>query len=177
MTLVMTDTPLTGIVDTDSLPDMAPVAANPDGLHCQVCGVEIFRKPGARGRPPTKCDAHKKASSSTGRGSSSGMRQSHVRKAEQAADVLCQINAWAGAGLMIAQLPGTASEFAGREEVFRGQALNALLLDEKLCDMILRGGQKSGAAALLMAYTMMLGSVVPMAIMEIRERRESDDEQ
>jgi hypothetical protein len=82
----------------------------------------------------------------------------------------------ATAGLALVQLWDTSSELSKREPAFRAQAHSALLLDEKLCDTILRAGAKTGATALFMAYFMMLASVAPTAMVEIKSLRRSDDD-
>jgi hypothetical protein len=143
---------------------------------CAVCGVELPYK--GTGRKPTKCAEHKRtrpastAPSSASSAAAGGAKASTNEKlAQQATDILCQLNDYLAIGAMLARLPGTASAISDKQDAFREQAYSALLMDPALCKTILRAGVKSGKAALALAYGTMLLSVIPTAVVEIRELR------
>jgi hypothetical protein len=149
------------------VPDERPPAEG-DVPTCVDCGVELVYA--GTGRKPTKCDEHKKRRGAGG-AKVAGPPGTNEKLAGQATDVLCQLNDWLAIGAMMAGLHGTAGELAERQERFREQAHAALLLDPTLARTILRGGAKSGKAALAMAYLTMLGSVAPTAVVEFKELR------
>jgi hypothetical protein len=135
---------------------------------CEVCGTELFY--GGRGRKPKFCDDHRKTATrttSTVKGAGKG-----GALARQAATALGQLNGLIGIALMLApkpwNLPTTASALAGATEGFEEQAYKALLSDPKLCALILRGGAMSGRVALVIAYGMLAGAVVPVAMAELK---------
>lgn len=141
-------------------------------LHCAVCGVEL--EYAGTGRKPTKCDEHKNTRNRPGKpaaASSASSASGNERLAERAADVLCQLNDFAAVGLMVAKLHGTAGALADRAEVFREQAVSALVTDPALCRMILRGGATSGKVMLFAAYASLLMGVAPVAVEELRDIR------
>jgi hypothetical protein len=137
---------------------------------CEVCGKEIFY--GGKGRHPKRCDEHKKGparKAATRPGMGTGKNGTLAR---QAAAALSQVNGLIGIALLLApgklKMPETATALAIADEGFSEQAYLALLTDPKLCALILKGGMASGRAALLIAYGMLAGAVVPVGIAEYR---------
>jgi len=156
-------------VPSDALPrDEAPPSAFE--YACQVCGKELHY--GGRGRKPKFCDEHKKGGSGTGVARKGG----NVQLATQAADALVQLNSLCVMGLMLAQLPQTAGALAGTEDGFREQAIAALVTDPALCKSILKAGTTSGKVSLLIAYAMLGGAVVPVGVMEFKERAKAAED-
>lgn len=163
------------IVDDDSdVDDLPPDDAPPvdDGAHrCRVCQTEVFRK-GSRGRWPEYCDEHKPSRS----GSRSSVKSVKNTPADavKAAAVLGQVNGWIALGLMAApepyRFPMTASALAAKNEEFESQAAKALASDPALCKLLLKTGVMSGRAALLLAYGTLVGSLVPVAMMEYKDK-------
>lgn len=138
---------------------------------CLTCGTEVTRK-GDRGRWPKFCPAHKDAPHRARTAGTPG-KGTNAALAAQASEALCQVNALAVMGLMLAQLPDTASAVADREDVFREQAYAALLTDPALAKVILRAGTTGGKISLAIAYAMLGASVAPVAVMEFRAGREA----
>jgi hypothetical protein len=156
--------------DTDVPIDAHRDEAPPSSFEyaCEVCGKELLY--GGRGRKPKFCDEHKKG----GAGKSVSRRGGgNLQLATQAADALVQLNSLCAMGLMLAHLPQTASTLAGTEEGFREQAISALLTDPALCKSILKAGTTSGKVSLLIAYAMLAGAVVPVGVVEFKERQET----
>lgn len=141
--------------DTTPLPEYA----------CEVCGEELHY--GGRGRKPRFCDEHKKGGKSTREPRSAA----NSKLAAQAADVLAQYNDFAVLGLMFVA-PRTASEIAGRNDAFRDAATRALAGDAALCKSILNAGKYSAKMSLALAYGSLVGGVLPVAIVVVRELRE-----
>lgn len=154
----------------DKPDDITPPFAAPEPEYaCQVCGRALTY--GGRGPKPKYCNEHKKNAPRTKSGSTT--KVAHDRKARLATEHLKTYNALAGTGLMALRMPQTASAIAAKNDAFGEQAYAALILDEKLCDMILKVSGKSGAFSLIMAYAMLLSNVGPTAVMELREQREA----
>jgi hypothetical protein len=143
--------------------DLPPITD--DLLSCTVCGKPLTY--GGRGRKPTKCDEHKKAS---GKG---GTRRAvpNDKLAASATEALVNINRLTGFGARILRLPNTAAMFAETEDMFRAQAYEALLVDPDLCRQILAAGQMSGRMSLLIAYGMLAMQIAPVAAMEIKQKQ------
>lgn len=147
------------------IPDDAPDVSGMPEFSCETCGKELHY--GGRGRKPKYCDEHKRSTTTR----SSGGTTSNEKLASAALDILVQANNLCGMGLMLMQMPRTASAIAMREDPFRVQALEALKADPALCKMILKAGATSGKAMLFMAYGMLAISIAPVAFEEIKERR------
>ena len=92
--------------------------------------------------------------------------------AKRAADVLYQLNAMIGTGALALGMTSTAREIAHGNDGFAEQAADALSLDPVLCKMILRGGTKSGAIALVISYLVLGSRVAPAAVMEWKARQD-----
>jgi len=146
---------------TDAIPPVADVE-----YPCDVCGKEAGPYSG-RGRKPRKCPEHKRGTSS----STPKTRGNNAVLAGQAVDALCQLNAFAGVGLMMTGYRATASALADREEAFREQAYAALVTDPALCRMILRAGTTSGKVSLIIAYAMLGAGIAPTAIVEYKSKQ------
>ncbi len=160
------------LIFSDALPpeqkDDAP--ATNDVLSCEVCGTSLTYA--GRGRKPKRCPEHRKQS-----GNASGKRATPNDKlAREATEALVQINRLTGLGSRILGLPTTAEMIAFCEESFREQAYAALLTDPDLCRQILSAGQISAKFSLAIAYAMMGAQVVPVAVMEIKAKREAKAE-
>ena len=155
---------ITGDVPPD---DESP--PTPFEYACETCGKELHY--GGRGRKPKYCDEHKRGGSTTPR---KNLGKNDVLAA-QATEALCQMNSISAIGLMMFGLPTTASAINNAHDSFREQAYNALLTDPDLCRKILKGGTGSGKIALVIAYGMLGAAVVPVAHMEIKEKRAERD--
>lgn len=164
------------LTDADLLPDI-PAPSAPEN-PCEVCGVDIPY--GGRGRKPKRCEEHKRsAAPTTPRKSNTGKNDVMAR---QAAAALSQVNGLIATGLMLApgplaafRLPMTAAAIAAADEGFTEAAYAALVTDPKLCALILKGGGASGKLALIIAYAMLAGAVVPVAITEYRAKNGGAD--
>ena len=134
---------------------------------CEVCGIELTY--GGRGRKPTRCAEHKRNASKAG----SGRAGSNEQLAAQAADTLTYANKFAGLGLIMLGLPATAESVALAQVSFRENVYQALLLDPKLCRRILTMGGKGATVGLVLAYGGMVSEIAPIALKEIKTRREA----
>lgn len=151
---------------TDEIPDF-------DGIEmCEKCHAEPKLPYGGRG-PRPKLGANCKGQSSGSGGGSPKVKGKNAALAQQATAALMQLNNFAALGMMLMQLHDTASKFRveSTRESFEDSVYNALLLDPELCAWICRGGVKSGKIALLIAYGMLGASVIPTAVVEIREKK------
>ena len=161
-----------------SLPDFEPPEGNPPPddvppsdfeYACQTCGVELVYS--GRGRHPKYCDEHKgKSSTGTARANTGS-----GNLAKQAAGVLEETNALIAGAMMLLPMPynllDTGMALATANETFVIRAEKALASNPKLCKFILKGGALSGQLALVAAYGVLVGSVLPTAIQELRENR------
>lgn len=150
----------------DTAPPTERASAPTSDLVCEVCSKPLVYA--GRGRKPRYCDDHKPKRGAVSSGSAN---TANARKAGQAADILANANKIVGFGAMALSMTDTASVIAEQNDSFRSMAYDALLMDQKLCNMILSAGGKSGAAALVLAYVMLGASVAPTAVMEIRTLR------
>ena len=160
--------------ETELAPDEAPPTED-TGHYCLECGKPVTRN-GTRGRWPSYCDEHAKS----GRASGKRVPKSAGAQAKRAAAVLGNMNGMI-AGILALPIPGnpiylpeTASALATKSDVFESQAAAALENDPELCRMILRGGTMGGRAALVMAYGMLAGSLLTVAIPEWKNRNTGD---
>lgn len=148
----------------DTATDVAPETVD-DALTCEVCGKELEYS--GRGRKPKRCDEHKRSKSTQ---TTSNAKANSLGK--EAARVLAQLNGLVATGCLIAPhpwtLPNTASAIANANETFEEKAAQALSADPKLARLIVNSGAASGKAALILAYVMLGGAVVPVAVMEYR---------
>jgi hypothetical protein len=78
-------------------------------------------------------------------------------------------------GAMAMGLNGTASAIAQANPNFEEQAYQALLTDQDLCKLILKGGVKSAKLSLGIAYFGMGAAVIPTAVVELKEKKEERD--
>lgn len=144
------------------------------GHRCEVCGKPLAY--GGRGRPPTKCDEHRKTPS---KGTGGGARKNvgnNAALAAQATEALVQVNGLVAMFAKWAQLDMTSETIRNAEEVFREQTYSALLTDPGLCKTILKAGTTSGKVSLLIAYGMLAGAVGPVAYMELQEKKAAREE-
>lgn len=152
---------------TDVPADVSP--PNTFEYSCQTCGKELFYS--GRGRKPRYCDEHKKSRS--GSNATSNGKSTSTALGKQAAMALCQVNGLLATVMLLApepyRLPNTASALAQANDAFMEQAAAALSTDPKLARLILKGGGASGKVSLLIAYGMLAGAVVPVAITEYKE--------
>jgi hypothetical protein len=164
---------------TDLPPDMPPVVETGAEHVCASCGAPVQRR-GTRGRWPSQCEACRAAASSaSGPKQASSRRASTSRaRAAEAAEVVLQIHGLVAAALVLpipgnpVYLPATASALASASQgVFAEQLRAALEGDKALCDIILKVGVMQGRGALIMAYGMLVGALVPVAMAEIADRR------
>lgn len=160
----------TTLDDADARTDAIPPVLDIE-YPCDVCGREAGPYSG-RGRKPRKCPEHKRNSNS----SAPKTRGNNAVLAGQAVDALCQLNAFAGIGLMMTGYHATAGALAEREEAFREQAYAALVTDPTLCRMILRAGTTSGKVSLIIAYAMLGAGIAPTAILEFKTKKAMKEE-
>lgn len=153
-------TPFTG------LPDEMPPLTNEPEFACEICGVELIYS--GRGRKPKRCDDHKR--NNTRRNSIPA--GSNDKLAAMATDVLCQVNGIFAMGAAFMTLFRTAGAVNDRDEVFRVQTYEALKTDVALCKKIVSAGSKSAIFSLIVAYGMLAASVAPVALEELKEKRE-----
>ena len=131
-----------------------------------------------KGRKPRFCSDHKNgkvtASSLTAQSRVKGTNQ---QLAAQASEVLAKTNSLAMLAILAFGMPLTATTIAEHNEQFKESAYEALLLDPKLCQSILATGGKTAGLALFMAYGQLGMFVVPLAITEFKEKRETKREE
>src|SRR5262249_14888572 len=136
------------------------------------CGKEAGPYSG-RGRKPVYCQEHKKNVLQSTRTRVTG---SDAVLAQKATEALCQLNGFVAIGAMFMRMPMTASAIhTATDEGFREQTYNALLLDPALCKTILKGGTRSGKVALIAAYAMLAGAVMPVAALEYKALKAERD--
>lgn len=165
MTLALEFEDVTTDFPADSVPDLADVE-----YPCEVCGKEAGPY-GGRGRKPKRCPEHKKQSQS--RGQSPKITGTTANQAAMATAVLVQVNGILALAAMGMGLNKTAHAIAEANPKFEQAAHNALLTDPELCRLILKSGVMSGRVGLGLAYAGMGMSVIPTAVMEVREKRET----
>lgn len=154
----------TGELPQDTVPDLADVE-----YPCEVCGKEAGPY-GGRGRKPKRCPDHKKQQS---RGQSPKISGTTANQAAMATAVLVQVNGILAVAAMGMGLNKTAHAIAEANPTFEQAAHNALLTDPELCRLILKSGVMSGRVGLGLAYAGMGMTVVPTAVMELRDKREA----
>ena len=150
----------------------------PPGMdECSVpgCSSPVKERTGGRGRPPTKCVEHT-GKSTTGARAASVRGDKDTQLAGKAARVLAQSHAMMGLGIRLLGLPETAGALSDGEAGFIEAATFALETDPALCRQILSVGGKSSGLALMAAYAMLLSSVVPTAIEEVKAKRAVEDD-
>jgi hypothetical protein len=90
--------------------------------------------------------------------------------ARAAANLLAMYNKLAGATLSL-YLPVTAAVLDANNDDFAEQAYQSLLTDPALCKSILSSGGVSGKLGLAMAYAILVGTIAPGAMIELRVKR------
>ena len=156
------------IMPKDTTPPVSDVE-----YPCEVCGNEAGPY-GGRGRKPKYCADHRRGPT---RKNTSGIKVTGTNDtlARQATEALCQINGFLALGAMVLSLHATAATIAEAQDTFREQTHAALLTDPDLCRTILKAGVKSGKLALLISYVMFGAAVVPVAVMEIKQKKAERD--
>jgi len=92
--------------------------------------------------------------------------------AAQAATALENLNSLLAFIVMPFGLHATAGAISSGNPQFKEMAYQALLTDPELCRTIMKGGGvMSGGMMLGLAYASLGASVVPTAIMEVKEKR------
>jgi hypothetical protein len=153
-------------IPKDTVPDLSDVE-----YPCRICGKEAGPY-GGRGPKPKLCPEHKKV---TAGGKSSKVTGAPATLAAQATGVLVQLNGMLAMGAMAMGMFGTASAISDANGTFEEQAYQALLTDPELCRLLLKGGVKSAKVSLGLAYVGMGVSVVPTAMMELKEKKAERD--
>lgn len=158
----------TDVAIPDTLPPDEGIGIGSD-LACEVCGKPLSYS--GRGRKPKFCDEHRKGNV---KGASKGANRSNRVLAEQAADALVQVNSLMAMLCMtpILRMPMTGSAISTAEDAFRAQAVEALTTDPKLARTILKAGTTSGRMALVIAYGMLGVAVAPVAMLELKDKRD-----
>lgn len=149
-----------------------PPAVEDNALACEVCGKALVY--GGRGRKPKRCDEHKRSGAKS---VSSGSKIGNERLALQATEALVQVNNLTGLGARLLGLSTTAETIVFCEETFREQAYAALLTDTALCKQILSAGQISAKFSLAIAYAMLGAQVAPVAIVELKQKRQAKEDE
>lgn len=147
---------------TDEIPSLDTIE-----YPCEVCGREAGPYSG-RGRKPKYCSDHKRNKNVN---STTRVKGSNATLAAQATEALVQINNMVAVGAMVLSYPETAGAISDKEETFRQQTYTALLTDPGLCRTILRAGTTSGKLTLAIAYSMLIASITPIAVLEYKEHR------
>lgn len=153
-----------------TIPDDTVPATSDVEYPCDVCGKESGPY-GGRGRKPKRCPEHKTTSRGAGRKSSVKVTGASASLAAQAAGVLEQLNGILAMGLMVTGMTDTAHALATANEGFKDQAYLALTTDAELCRLILKGGVKSAKLSLGLAYVGLGAAVLPIAVVEVREKK------
>lgn len=160
-----TEVELTEDFPQDSSPPLSDVE-----FPCKVCGKESGPY-GGRGPKPKFCPEHKKVT----KGTRPRVTGQPAQLAAQATAVLVQLNGLMAAGSMAMGLFKTAHAIAESNDTFEQQAHAALITDPELCRLILKSGMKSAKLSLGLAYVGMGMTVVPTAIMEMRDKKAERD--
>jgi len=147
---------------TDTIPELDVIE-----YPCTECGKEAGPYSG-RGRKPTKCPEHKATPAKSGTRKTTGK---NAQIAGQAADALAQYNDLAAFIAIICQYDGTGSAIQNANDAFREKAYQALLTDPALAQRIASQGVISGKVSLIIAYALLAGSVVPVALLEMAEHK------
>lgn len=122
---------------------------------------------------PRKRRPHNRGGSSAG---ATVARSAQADKtAQTAAAMLARINSLIGMSLMSFGMPLSGGQIIEANDVFKDMAYEALQTDPNLARKILSAGASSGKAQLTMAYVMLFGSVTPVAMTEIKERRKENE--
>lgn len=119
---------------------------------------------------PRKRRPHSRGSSASpsSTGPVSGRSKASESQARSAAALLAQMNVFVSGSVMLLGMPLTGQAINEANDQFRDMAYEALVMDPALCRKILSAGGSSGKAALIMAYGMLVMSIVPTGVMEIR---------
>lgn len=169
MTINTLTPPMDFVFSDAEAPDDSSPATSDVEFPCRVCNKEAGPYSG-RGRKPTLCPEHKAAKGTP--------RQSRVTGAPaslaaQAAGVLEQLNGIIAVGCMAFGMNETAHAIASGNEQFKEQAYAALVTDQELCKLILKGGVKSAKISLGLAYASFAMGVGPVAVNELRAKKEA----
>lgn len=153
-------------------PDTQPLVTGVE-YPCRVCNREAGPYSG-RGRKPTLCAEHKAQTKGSG-GRATKTTGKAAQLAGQAADTLSQYNDIVAFVAGLGTLEFTKEQIETANPEFRDRAYAALLTDPALAESIIRNGGMSGKAALIIAYAMFAGSVVPVAMGELKIRKAERD--
>jgi hypothetical protein len=160
MTMTFEPATIPDEIQPDTVPDLSDVE-----YPCVVCNKESGPY-GGRGRKPTRCPEHKKATVS----GSKKLTGNAANLAAQATQVLVQVNGMLAVGAMGMQMFKTAHAIADANPAFEQQAHQALLTDPELCRLILKSGGASAKMSLAMAYVGMGMAILPTALQDVQER-------
>lgn len=171
MTLVFSETESAGEgFDTPPVDNGNPTVSSE--YTCSECGSPLVYS--GRGRKPKRCTltnggsaecAAKRAGGSVSRTSSKG---SNEKLAQDAVAVLTSMHDFMTMGAMFMQLTNTAATINAANETFIPRATAALANNPNLCRKIIKMGGTGGAAMLLGAYAAFIGTVAPVAALEIK---------
>jgi hypothetical protein len=150
------------VIPPDTIPETSDVE-----YPCKVCGKEAGPY-GGRGRKPVYCTECKKPASKSRAAKVTGAPAS---LASQATAVLVQLNGMMALGMMAMGFNESASALAGANSSFEEQAYMALVTDQDLCKLILKGGVKSAKVSLAIAYGGLAVSVFPTAVNEFKDKK------
>lgn len=142
-------------------------------LTCRECGEPLTY---IGGRKPTVCrkgEGCRTASKAVVTPGKSGVKGADAALVSQAVNTLMTVNSVLSMLSLATGLFSTATAINDAEDVFRAQLTSALSQDLRLCRKIVGSGSSSGAiVGLVIAYGTLGASVVPTAVVELRERRE-----
>jgi hypothetical protein len=167
MTVTFADEPTTAGI-TDAVPEFSDIE-----YPCEVCGKEAGPY-GGRGRKPKRCTEHKRNQSSAGT-RTPRLSAKSTDLAAQATEALCSIDGIMALGARIVGFTKTAEVIEDADETFRIRVNAALLNSPDTCRKILRYGSKGGDAALLIAISLHLATIVPAFLGEAKERKLEKD--
>ena len=163
--------------DFDALGDSIPSGMADIEYPCSVCGREVGYS--GRGRKPNEnskcadCKPSRKAATARTGGKVTG---ANAAVAAQATEVLSQFNSLGALILMSLGLPNSAKSVQLADSGFREAAYNALLTDKEFAAFIARGGVQSAKVGLALAYATFGMAVAPTVMMELKMKREAEQE-
>lgn len=124
-------------------------------------------------KQPTRDERRKaaKAANAVNAGERRSATPQDEKAAARAVDALWELNAGGAFLTQFAGYEATAEAIRLTEEGFRERAYQALLRDPELAKRITQSGAMSGKLGLALAYFMLGTAVVPIAAMEMRQKR------
>lgn len=168
----MTDT-LEGLFTNDDVPPSDPIIVSSD-RECEVCGTPLLYS--GKGRPPTRCDEHKRSGSGKrGSGDSGARRTSSSKDVDAALASLDQLNGIFATVFMFAS-PSAAAFFAANGEKLEIRNRTCLEANPELAKKIAKAAGKTGGLGLVISYGMVLVPAFGIMREERAQMYASEDE-